>query len=61
MIIINAEELAIHIKAPDKEFMIKASEVQEIHRHVKMAGGSEVVRNRVLKILADIVERTGRT
>ena len=57
MIIINEDEIKIHIKPP-KVFRITEGQVQEIYRHVKMAGGSEVVRGRVLKILADIVERT---
>jgi hypothetical protein len=58
MTIINEDEIKIHI-VPPKVFHITDAEIQEIYRHVKMAGGSEVVRNKVLKILSDVVERTG--
>jgi hypothetical protein len=64
MTIINAEELKIHIKAPEKipeGFTIREDEIKALVGLVNTLGGSEIVRQRIKRILTEVVERTGRT
>jgi hypothetical protein len=42
----------------EERFMIKASEVKEIHNLVSRIRFNRIYKNKILKILKDIVERT---
>ena len=43
---------------PEPVFGIKASEVQELHRLIRVQGGNKVEREQALGILRHVVERT---
>jgi len=59
LIIINEDEIRIHIKPPII-YRISDGQIKEIHQLVGKMGGDGSAKEKIQQILANIVERTGR-